>query len=98
MRCFLCGFVMLVAPAAASAQTDARAIVEHSATAMGGLDRLRAVAAVRTVEEGLEYLTSVGDPRVAPSAFAETITALRRMAPVGLRQTTVIQSAMNTNG
>jgi len=69
-------------------------MVERSAAAIGGLDKLQAVSAVRTVEEGIEYFTSVGDPRVAPAAMAETITTLRRMAPVGLRVTTMTRFAM----
>jgi hypothetical protein len=86
MRTILCYLLALVPPP--------RQIVERSAAAIGGLDKLQAVSAVRTVEQGLEYFTSVGDPRVAPAAIAETITTLRRMAPVGLRQTTVTSFAM----
>jgi hypothetical protein len=76
------------------AQSSPRQWVERAATAIGGLDKLRAEGAVRTVEEGIEYFTSVGDPRIAPAAMAETITTLRRMAPVGLRLTTVTSLAM----
>jgi hypothetical protein len=86
MRTILCYLLALVPPP--------RQIVERSAAAIGGLDKLQAVSAVRTVEEGLEFFTSVGDPRVAPAAIAETITTLRRMAPAGLRQTTVTSFAM----
>jgi hypothetical protein len=86
MRIILCYLLALAQPP--------RQLVLRSATAIGGLDKLQAETAVRTVEEGLEFFTSVGDPRVAPSAIAETITTLRRMAPVGLRQTTVTRFAM----
>jgi hypothetical protein len=86
MRTILCYLLALVPPA--------RQMVERSAAAIGGLDKLQAVSAVRTVEEGIEYFTSVGDPRVAPAAIAETITTLRRMAPVGLRVTTMTRFAM----
>jgi hypothetical protein len=95
MKRLLCCLAALALPTAVSAQMTARQIVERSARAIGGLDTLRAVGAVRTVEEGIEYLVSVGDPRSAPAAMAETITTLRRMAPVGLRQTTVTRTAMN---
>jgi hypothetical protein len=78
----------------ALAQSTPRQIVERSAAAIGGLDKLRAATAVRTVEEGLEYSISVGDPRNTPGASAETVTTLRRFAPAGLRQTTVFRIAM----
>jgi hypothetical protein len=90
-----CYLAALALPAVISAQTTARHIVEQSASAIGGIDTLRAVAAVRTVEEGVEYLVSVGDPRSAPAVIAETITTLRRMSPVGLRLTTVGRAAMS---
>src|ERR1700722_12696513 len=86
---FVCCLVAL-------AQTTPQQLVERSATAIGGLEKLRAETAVRTVEEGLEYLASVGDPRVTPMAFAETVTILRRVEPHGLRQTTVLHFPMRT--
>jgi hypothetical protein len=88
------GFLLVCVVDVARAQSSPRQLVEHSATAIGGLDNVRAMTAIRTVEEGIEYFTSVGDPRVAPAALAETITTLRRMAPVGLRQTTAVRGAM----
>ena len=95
MRRLLSCLVGLAIPILAPAQTPARQVIERSAAAVGGLDKLRAVTAVRTVEEGIEYFTSVGDPRVPPAIIAETITTLRRMAPIGLHQTTVARVAMN---
>jgi len=86
MHTILCCYLALATPP--------RQLIERSAAAIGGLDKLQAMSAVRTVEDGLEYFTSVGDPRTAPAAIAETITTLRRMAPVGLRLTTVTRLAM----
>lgn len=86
--------VALALPSVAIGQTTPRQLIERSATAIGGLDKLQAVTAVRTVEEGIEYFNSVGDPRDMPGALAESVTSLRRFAPAGLRQTTVFHLAM----
>ncbi|GEM_PF-1136191 len=70
---------------------DAREVLERSAAAIGGLDRLRSLAAARVEEQGLEYLiTAPGEPG-SPRRFAvQTIDALRRAAPWGLRRTTAL--------
>jgi hypothetical protein len=79
-------------------QPPARPQVVASADAIGGVDRLRALTAVRVSESGHEYLISVGDPRQAPTMIVESITSLRRESPAGLRQTMSGNGAARTGG
>ncbi len=75
-------------PIPAPAQS-AQQLLERSAEAIGGLARLRAIAAVRVEEQGHEYLLTIpGDPR-GPRRFAvQRRATLRRAEPAGVRATT----------
>jgi hypothetical protein len=80
----------LTSASAQSANTSDRAryTVTESAEAIGGLDRLRAISAIRFVEQVLEYLVRVGDPRLPHGMVIESVTSLRRESPLALGRTT----------
>jgi glyoxylase-like metal-dependent hydrolase (beta-lactamase superfamily II) len=66
-----------------------RQLLERSAEAVGGLARLRAIAAVRVEEQGHEYLLSIpGDPRGPKRVAVQRLATLRRAEPAGVRATT----------
>ena len=70
--------------------STARDVVMASAEAIGGLDRLRALRAVRVQEIGGEYLVSTVTRVDAPPRFiAQTIATLRSGADSSLRRTVV---------
>jgi hypothetical protein len=68
----------------------ARDVVMTSAEAIGGVDRLRAVRAVRVEEAGGEYLVSTVTRRDAPPRLiTQTVATLRSGADSVLRRTSV---------
>lgn len=75
----------------------ARDVVLASAEAIGGVDRLRAVRAVRVEEVGGEYLVSTITRRDAPPRLiTQTLATLRSSADGVLRRTSVQMVPMRT--
>ena len=69
---------------------SAREIVLASAEAIGGVDRLRSIRAVRVEEAGTEYLISTVTRRdVPPRMISQTIATLRSAADSSIRRTVV---------
>jgi len=96
----------LMAPAispATSARSDRRTgpsaheIVLASAEAVGGVDRLRSIRAVRVEEVGAEYLISTVTRRDAPPRMiSQTIATLRSSTDSAMRRTIVQVLPMRT--
>jgi len=81
---------LIVAHPVAHGHVSARDVVVQSAEAIGGVDRLRGVRAVRVDEIGGEYMVSTITRRDAPPrAISQMITTLRSAADSSLRRTMV---------
>src|ERR1044071_8719456 len=81
---------LIVAHPVAHGHLSARDVIVQSAEAIGGVDRLRGVRAVRVDEIGGEYMVSTITRRDAPPrAISQMITTLRSAADSSLRRTMV---------
>jgi hypothetical protein len=81
-------------PRTASQAPTARQVVEAAAEAIGGLDRLRSISAVRVEEDGDEELVTIpGDPSGPRRFTTQRVATLWRVEPLGMRR--VVEQAFS---